>query len=102
MRFETACVVLLLAGAASARAEDDAVMRGAAIYARACQQCHGRALAADGPGMFDLKAYGGSFAQFRDTVLNGTGGNMPSQAGNVAEDEIADLYAYVTAEENDR
>jgi mono/diheme cytochrome c family protein len=85
-------LAFLRAAAASADDSPARCLIGAELYQARCQQCHGRNLKANGPGMFDLREYGGDLETFAAAIESGVV-NMPPQIG-VTDEEIAALFNY--------
>jgi len=82
-------IYMLLAGSL-ALADEAQVAAGAEIYSEFCQNCHG-------PDKSGLASYRGDLDAFTER-LEGMTDEMPDFAGFFEADEIADLYAYLTAE----
>jgi mono/diheme cytochrome c family protein len=82
--------VLMLLSGAVAVADDGQVAAGAELYSEFCQNCHG-------PDKSGLKAYSGDIDAFTER-LDGLTDEMPDFADFFEEDEIVQLYAYLSAE----
>lgn len=96
LQIVTTSVLVLVLGAAAARAAEDAARQGAALYNQFCAQCHGQDMEAPVNGAFDLRKFpGGEAARFTAAVTNGKGDKMPAWGGMLAPDEIAAVWAYV-------
>jgi mono/diheme cytochrome c family protein len=90
-------VFLVLLGAQSAHAQDQAMVdAGAAVYEMHCSTCHGPRLRSPG-GSFDLRELTADDRERFDTgVLDGVR-MMPPWRGTVTEEELDQLWAYVRA-----
>jgi mono/diheme cytochrome c family protein len=91
-----AMTLLLLALVSPARAADGDVDQGRDTYQDLCSTCHGRDMVNAGTLSFDLRKFPkDDFARFKTSVLNGKGTAMPSWAGKVSDEDLANLWAYV-------
>lgn len=91
-----ACATLFCA-AHVARGADSAgaIEQGSELYKQYCESCHGRDMATSSPLVFDLRKFPKNEAQrFRASVLNGKGG-MPAWRETLADEDLANLWAYV-------
>jgi cytochrome c55X len=96
MLFRFATLVCLLASFAPAGAADGDVDQGRDTYQDLCSTCHGRDMVNTGTLSFDLRKFPkDDFARFKTSVLNGKGTAMPSWAGKVSDEDLANLWAYV-------
>ena len=88
-----ACV---LAVAAPASAQDNAVEAGEAVYNNYCQTCHGDRMVSTGQ-TFDLRRLAASdHARFDNSVRNGKN-QMPPWKDVLSDQEIDQLWAYIRA-----
>jgi mono/diheme cytochrome c family protein len=91
-----AMTAIFLATSLPARAADGDVDQGRDTYQDLCSTCHGRDMVNAGTLSFDLRKFPkDDFARFKTSVLNGKGTAMPSWAGKVSDEDIANLWAYV-------
>ena len=87
---------LLVLLASPVRAADGDVDQGRDTYQDLCSSCHGRDMVNAGTLSFDLRKFPkDDFARFKTSVLNGKGTAMPSWAGKVSDEDLANLWAYV-------
>jgi mono/diheme cytochrome c family protein len=76
------------------------VKRGSALYSQHCAPCHGPRMK-DPEGAFDLRKFPpGEHDRFIRSVTQGKG-SMPPWGGLLKPDDVASLWAYVTAGEKD-
>jgi mono/diheme cytochrome c family protein len=90
--------VLIALHAQSARAADNdgSAEIGHDIYSDNCARCHGENMVNAGGIAFDLRTFPhNDFARFKNSVLNGKNQGMPAWRGQLSDDDIADLWAYV-------
>jgi mono/diheme cytochrome c family protein len=83
---------------AAARAADDdgSAELGHDLYTDTCARCHGDNMVNVGGIAFDLRKFPhDDFARFKNSVLNGKNQGMPAWRGQVNDQDIADLWAYV-------
>jgi mono/diheme cytochrome c family protein len=73
---------------------------GKAAYAHNCSHCHGPNLINSGTITPDLRAFPGDQARFFMTVKQGKNNRMPPWGDILSDDEIADLWAYVSSRRN--
>lgn len=90
---------LLLALALTvARAAEGDSDQGRELYQEMCSTCHGPEMVNSGALSPDLRKFPKTdFARFKITVMNGKGRAMPAWAEKLSEDDIANLWAYVTS-----
>jgi mono/diheme cytochrome c family protein len=87
----------LLLVVAPARADEQAVRRGARIYSNNCSNCHGDDLQNNSPIAFDLRRlHDEEHLRFVTSVTNGKNA-MPSWDGALTPEQIEDVWAYVRA-----
>jgi mono/diheme cytochrome c family protein len=80
---------LLTSAAGSAWADDAQIAAGSELYAEFCENCHG----ANKSGLTEFKDDSTTFTD----RLEGMTQEMPDFAGFFEEDEIAAMYAYMSA-----
>jgi len=97
-----AAVVVLgtvLAGAAERNpfaGDASAIKEGEKIYDRLCVDCHLDGTGGSGPNLIDNEwKYGNTDAEIFETVAKGRPGGMPSWSGELKEEEIWKVIAYV-------
>jgi cytochrome c55X len=73
---------------------------GKATYAQRCSHCHGPNLLNSGTITPDLRAFPDDQARFVVTVKQGKNNRMPPWGDILSDDEIADLWVYVTSRRN--
>jgi mono/diheme cytochrome c family protein len=71
--------------------------RGKISYAQKCSHCHGPNLVNPGTVTPDLRAFPDDWTRFVATVKEGKNGRMPPWADILSEQEIADVWAYVSS-----
>jgi mono/diheme cytochrome c family protein len=90
-------VVLIAFPVATSAADDAAVRKGAKIYENNCSTCHGDDLQNNSGIAFDLRRlHADEHARFVNSVLHGKN-VMPSWEGNLSDDQIESLWAYIRA-----
>ena len=100
-----AVAVLTVALAATVRAADDAtgnsmqaqIDHGKSTYASKCSHCHGPNLMNSGTITPDLRAFPDDKTRFVTTVKNGKNNKMPPWGDILSEDEIGDLWVFVSS-----
>lgn len=80
--------------AAGSQAEID---RGKISYAQKCSHCHGPNMVNPGTVTPDLRAFPDDRTRFVATVKKGKNGRMPPWGDILSEEEIADIWAYVSS-----
>lgn len=81
---------------ARAADNDGSAEIGHDIYTDTCARCHGENMVNTGGIAFDLRKFPhDDFARFKNSVLNGKNQGMPAWRGQISDDDIADLWAYV-------
>ena len=96
---------LTVALAATVRAADDSnanpvqvqIDHGKSTYASKCSHCHGPNLMNSGTITPDLRAFPDDKTRFVTTVKNGKNNKMPPWGDILSEEEITDLWAYVSS-----
>lgn len=93
-----AALLLALAPALPAVADDDAAAKGARIYENRCSTCHGEELQNNSQGLtFDLRRLKpDDHDRFVTSVLNGKN-RMPPWKGVLDEAQIEQVWAYIRA-----
>lgn len=97
--------VLTVALAAAVRAADDAtgnplqaqIDHGKSTYAAKCSHCHGPNLMNSGTITPDLRAFPDDKTRFVTTVKNGKNNKMPPWADILNDDEIGELWAFISS-----
>lgn len=97
--------VLMVALAATVRAADDAngnplqaqIDHGKSTYASKCSHCHGPNLMNSGTITPDLRAIPDDKTRFVTTVKNGKNNKMPPWGDILSDDEIGNLWAFVSS-----
>lgn len=97
--------VLTVALAATVRAADDAtgnplqaqIDHGKSTYAAKCSHCHGPNLMNSGTITPDLRAIPDDKTRFVTTVKNGKNNKMPPWGDILSDDEIGNLWAFVSS-----
>lgn len=99
-----AVAVLSVALAATVRADDAAgnsmqaqIDHGKSTYASKCSHCHGPNLMNSGTITPDLRAIPDDKTRFVTTVKNGKNNKMPPWADILSDDEIGNLWAFVSS-----
>ncbi|MCP3464787.1 cytochrome c [Bradyrhizobium sp. CCGUVB23] len=96
---------LAVASLATARAADEPngnpvqaqLDHGKATYAEKCSHCHGPGMMNSGTITPDLRAFPDDKMRFVTTVKNGKNNKMPPWGDILSEDEITDLWAYISS-----
>ncbi|WP_314957788.1 cytochrome c [Bradyrhizobium cosmicum] len=97
--------VLAVALAATVRAADDAtgnplqaqIDHGKSTYASKCSPCHGPNLMNAGTITPDLRVIPDDKTRFVTTVKNGKNNKMPPWADILSDDEIGNLWAFISS-----
>lgn len=99
-----AVAVLAVALPAIVRAEDDQngniqaeIDHGKSTYAERCSHCHGPGMMNSGTITPDLRAFPDDRTRFVTTVKNGKNNRMPPWGDVLSDDEIRDLWAYISS-----
>jgi mono/diheme cytochrome c family protein len=94
-------VVIVTTARAADKQNDGAVQAkidlGKATYAHNCSHCHGPNLINSGTITPDLRAFPNDKTRFVLTVRQGKNNKMPPWADILSDDEIADLWVYVSS-----
>jgi len=73
---------------------------GKTTYAQKCSHCHGPNMLNAGTVTPDLRTFPDDRARFTTTVKLGKNNRMPPWGDLLSDDEIADLWAYVSSRRN--
>jgi mono/diheme cytochrome c family protein len=73
------------------------VDQGKAIYAERCSHCHGPNMVNAGTITPDLRRFPDDRQRFVNTVKLGKNNRMPPWGDILSDDEIADLWAYLSS-----
>jgi cytochrome c55X len=73
------------------------VDHGKTTYAQKCSHCHGPNMVNSGTITPDLRAFPEDRTRFVTTVKQGKNGRMPPWGDILSDDEIADIWAYVSS-----
>ena len=71
--------------------------QGKATYARNCSHCHGPNMVNSGAITPDLRAFPDDQTRFVFTVKQGKNNRMPPWGDILSDDEITDLWAYISS-----
>jgi mono/diheme cytochrome c family protein len=85
------------ARAEPAASEQAKVDEGKAIYAEKCSHCHGPGLLNAGTITPDLRRFPDDRQRFVMTVKQGKNNRMPPWGDILSDDNIADLWAYISS-----
>ena len=91
-------IALFFFAASPALAQDAAA--GAEIYKEKCSECHGPRMVSTG-GAADLRELRKDERPRFDTSVRNGKGQMPSWEGQLTDEEIDQLWAYVRSRAND-
>lgn len=73
-----------------------AIKAGAALFDERCAECHGDGTGLSGPDLTDNDwTYGGSDADVEASVKKGRPGGMPSWSGEIPDDDIWKIIAFI-------
>jgi mono/diheme cytochrome c family protein len=73
---------------------------GKVTYAQKCSHCHGPGMVNSGTITPDLRAIPNDRARFVTTVKQGKNGKMPPWGDLLSDEQIADVWAYVSSRRN--
>jgi mono/diheme cytochrome c family protein len=96
----TAVVGMTIAAAAQQQAagSDQAQIDvGKVTYAQKCSHCHGPNMVNSGTIVPDLRGFPDDKTRFVTTVKQGKNGKMPPWGDILSDDEIADIWAFVSS-----
>jgi mono/diheme cytochrome c family protein len=97
--------VLTVALAATVRAADESnanpvqvqIDHGKSTYAEKCSHCHGPNMLNPGTITPDLRVFPDDKTRFVTTVKNGKNNKMPPWADILSDDEIGNLWAFISS-----
>ena len=81
-------------------ASDPRIDQGKVTYAQKCSHCHGPNMLNAGTITPDLRTFPDDRDRFTTTVKLGKNNRMPPWADLLSDDEIADLWAFVSSRRN--
>ena len=84
----------------SAGGDQAQVDQGKVSYAQKCSHCHGPNMVNSGTITPDLRAFPDDRTRFVTTVKQGKNGKMPPWGDILSEQEIADIWAFVSSRRN--
>jgi mono/diheme cytochrome c family protein len=73
---------------------------GKSTYAQKCSHCHGPNMVNAGTVTPDLRAFPDDRTRFVTTVKQGKNGKMPPWGDILSDDQVADIWAYVSSRRN--
>jgi len=73
---------------------------GKRTYAQNCSHCHGPNMVNAGTVTPDLRAFPDDRTRFVTTVKQGKNGKMPPWGDILSDDQVADIWAYVSSRRN--
>ncbi len=73
---------------------------GKQTYAQNCSHCHGPNMVNGGTITPDLRTFPNDWTRFVTTVKHGKNGRMPPWGDLLSEEQIADIWAYVSSRRN--
>ena len=79
---------------------DSQVDLGMRTYAQKCSHCHGPNMVNAGSITPDLRAFPDDRTRFVTTVKQGKNGRMPPWGDLLSEEQIAEIWAYVSSRRN--
>ena len=83
-----------------ANADQAQIDQGKGIFAHNCSHCHGPNMVNSGTVAPDLRRFPDDKARFFSTVKLGKNGRMPPWGDLLSDDQIADLWAYISSRRN--
>jgi mono/diheme cytochrome c family protein len=83
-----------------ANADQTQIDQGKGIFAHNCSHCHGPNMVNSGTVAPDLRRFPDDKARFFSTVKLGKNGRMPPWGDLLSDDQIADLWAYMSSRRN--
>lgn len=81
-------------------ADQPQIDHGKVTFAQKCSHCHGPNMVNAGTITPDLRAFPNDRDRFTTTVKLGKNNRMPPWGDLLSDDEIADLWAYVSSRRN--
>ena len=88
------------AGSDQAQIDPDKIDLGKRTYAQKCSHCHGPNMVNAGTVTPDLRAFPDDRTRFVTTVKQGKNGKMPPWGDILSDDQVADIWAYVSSRRN--
>jgi mono/diheme cytochrome c family protein len=85
------------ANSSPANADQAKIDLGKAIFAERCSHCHGFNMVNAGTITPDLRRFPDDHQRFVNTVKQGKNNRMPPWGDILSDDDIADLWAYVSS-----
>jgi mono/diheme cytochrome c family protein len=83
-----------------ASADQGQIDQGKGIFSHNCSHCHGPNMVNSGTVAPDLRRFPDDKARFVSTVKLGKNGKMPPWGDLLSDDQIADLWAYMSSRRN--
>ena len=80
-----------------ANADQAQIDQGKGVFAHNCSHCHGPNMVNAGTVAPDLRKFPDDKARFLTTVKLGKNGRMPPWGDLLSDDQIADLWAYISS-----
>jgi len=80
-----------------AKADPSKIDLGKAIFAERCSHCHGPNMVNSGTITPDLRRFPDDHERFVNTVKHGKNNRMPPWGDVLNDDDIADLWAYISS-----
>jgi cytochrome c55X len=80
--------------------DPDKIDLGKRTYAQKCSHCHGPNMVNAGTVTPDLRAFPDDRTRFVTTVKQGKNGKMPPWGDILSDDQVADIWAYVSSRRN--
>ena len=81
-------------------ADQARIDQGKITFAQKCSHCHGPNMVNAGTVTPDLRAFPDDRERFFTTVKQGKNGRMPPWGDLLSDDQIADLWAYMSSRRN--
>jgi mono/diheme cytochrome c family protein len=88
------------AGSDQAQIDPGKIDLGKSTYAQKCSHCHGPNMVNAGTVTPDLRAFPNDRTRFVTTVKQGKNGRMPPWGDILSDDQVADIWAYVSSRRN--
>jgi len=82
----------------NAGVDPEQVGQGKAIFAQRCSHCHGPNMVNAGTIVPDLRKFPDDRERFVTTVKSGKNGRMPPWGDLLNDDQIGDLWAYISSQ----
>ena len=84
----------------TANADQAQIDQGKSTFAQKCSHCHGPNMVNPGTVAPDLRRFPDDKERFFTTVKQGKNGRMPPWGDLLSDDQIADLWAYMSSRRN--